>query len=337
MQPKKISKLAIWAFVLAMTMPFLYIINGTGAFKSIGFFFLVILPPFLTLLFSITALVQIKKSQGIFIGNFFAIAALMVLSLWVCIIILKPRAKVRSPRLMQISKFNSIHVALELFNSEFKTLPPSNRLDPTDTPYCGAMKLAEALMGQDLMGFWKDSVFRSDGMNSEGTIELYPKKSDIYDFNFRRGPYLPIEKANAHCLKEIFENTAPFDGNKYVICDIFTKKRHSGKKIGMPVLYYKADTSKNSHDVNNPDNPDNIYNYKDNYDLLALGVPGQPDKKHPLFEDPTIFYKMTKDYKSRKVSIPNRIDSFILISAGPDCLYGTKDDCVNFDMGWKPK
>ncbi len=30
---------------------------------------------------------------------------------------------------------------------------------------------------------------------------------------------------------------------------------------------------------------------------------------------------------------PHRIDSFILISAGPDQLYGTMDDVANFNVG----
>jgi hypothetical protein len=105
----------------------------------------------------------------------------------------------------------------------------------------------------------------------------------------------------------------------------------------MPILYYKADTTKTAHDINDPNNPNNIYNYKDNQALLALGVPGQPDKKHPLYEDPTIFYKMTRDYGVPTQSKPNRANTYILISAGNDSLYGTKDDIANFDISytWK--
>lgn len=244
----------------------------------------------------------------------------------------------------QKAHYNVYNVVLEMFNGEFDVYPPSDALDPNGQPYCGAMKLAEAMMGQDLRGFHPDSVFRSDGTDGSRRV-LYPDANDLtselYQANIkiRKGPYLPIENADAYRLNEIYKNTGPFDGNNYVLRDVFGRVTNlkTGKRIGMPILYYKADTSKKSHDLNNPDNPDNIYNYKDNHTLLTLGVPDQPDKKHPLFEDPTIFYKMTKDYKSRKVSKPNRIDSFILISAGLDCLYGTKDDCVNFDMGWKPK
>ena len=65
-------------------------------------------------------------------------------------------------------------------------------------------------------------------------------------------------------------------------------------------------------------------------------MPGQPDIKHPLFEDPKIFYQITKNYKAAEPNIPNKADSFILISAGKDGLYGTIDDIRNFEWSWKP-
>jgi hypothetical protein len=231
----------------------------------------------------------------------------------------------------QMAQFHSIGASLELFNSDFKRFPPSDRLDPNGVPYCGAMKLTEAMLGQDLMGCHTKSIFRSDGKDSLGMLLYDPSTRSV-----RKGPYLPIENANAFRIKEVFANTGPYDGNEYVIYDVFTQKRSSGKKTGMPVLYYKADITKGSHDVNNPDNPDNIYNYKDNYDLLALGVPGKPGVKHPLYEDPSLFYIMTQNTMA-KPSAPYNKDTYILISAGKDGLYGTSDDIANFDFKWRPK
>ena len=108
-----------------------------------------------------------------------------------------------------------------------------------------------------------------------------------------------------------------------------------GKKVGMPILYYKADISKTAHDVNDPNNPENIYNYKDNHALLALGVPGKPGEKHPLYEDPKIFYEITKNAKIKTQSRPHRADTYVLLSAGWDGLYGTPDDIANFEFKWK--
>ena len=244
----------------------------------------------------------------------------------------------------QKAQFHSINAAIELFNSEFDGYPPSDALDEDGRPYCGAMKLCEAMMGRDLMGFHPDSVFRGDGTDSKGTM-LYPdandlsKESYMENLSVRKGPYLPNENGNPCRLKDLYEVVGPFDGNEYVLCDTYrvVRKISNGMYIGMPVLYYKAKTSKTVHDVNNPDNPENIYDYKDNHALLALGVPGRPEQKHPLYEDPKIFYEMTRNTRVTGPSVPNRADTYILLSAGPDGLYGTTDDIANFDFRWKPK
>jgi hypothetical protein len=124
-----------------------------------------------------------------------------------------------------------------------------------------------------------------------------------------------------------------------VLGDEFWQDTHLGMDRigGMPILYYKADTSKTAHDINDPNNSENIYNYRDNQALLALGVPGNPGKKHPLYQNPKIFYEMTRNYRSTKTNKPQRADTYILLSAGLDGLYGTIDDIANFDIQWKPK
>ena len=103
----------------------------------------------------------------------------------------------------QKAQFNSISAAMELFNFENNGYPPSEAMDLTGQLYCGSMKLFEAMMGQDLLGYNKESVFRSDGMKEDGTIKLYSKETEEYDPNVRIGPLLQIEHANAYRLKEI--------------------------------------------------------------------------------------------------------------------------------------
>ena len=246
----------------------------------------------------------------------------------------------------QLSQLRSIDTALDLFNSKFDGYPPSDALDEDGKPYCGAMKLSEAMMGRDLMGFHPDSVFRSDGTSSKGKI-LYPESNsgleEAYQDSLkaRKRPNLPLGNADAYTLADLYgkDNTGSFDPNNYVICDACRQITHTGtgEKIGMPILYYKADISKTAHDVNNPNNPENIYDYRDNQALLALGVPGKPGQKHPLYENPKIFYEITRNDKIAGSSRPYRADTYILLSVGPDGLYGTKDDITNFDFRWKPK
>ncbi len=238
-------------------------------------------------------------------------------------------------KVKQKVQFNSINTAIELFNSENNGYPPSQALDSAGQPYCGAMKLSEAMMGRDLLGFHPDSVFRADGMDATGAKQLYPIPPSKDNLTARMGTLLQLENANAYRLVDIYGSgkTNSFNANEFVLCDVYTRKMRTGYKTGMPILYYKANTSNTEHDVNNPDNPKNIYNYKDNHTLVGLGVPWKPKKQHPLFVNPKIFYMMTENWQDNTVSRPCRSDSYILISAGFDGLYGTADDICNFE--WK--
>jgi hypothetical protein len=234
----------------------------------------------------------------------------------------------------QKAQFFYIDGAIELFNSKFNGYPPSDAIDKDGRYYCGAMKLCEALVGRDLQGFHPSSKFGADGLDESGTF-LY----DPDTLGDRKGPYLPDASSNPYRLKDLYRDVGPFDGNEYVLCDIFKRNTNidTDKKIGMPILYYKANTSKTAHDVNDPNNPENIYDYRDNRALLALGVPGRPGIKHPLYENPKIFYEMTRNTRAAGPSVPNRADTYILLSAGHDGLYGTQDDIANFEFRRRPK
>ncbi len=255
----------------------------------------------------------------------------------------RPHAKV----VVQRAQFKSVDVAIELHNSQLGKYPPSAALDEAGVDYCGGMKLCEALMGQDLMGLHPDSVFRSDGTGGKDNMlypETYVLSAEDYRANLemRKDRYLPYGFDDVYALADLYGegNTGPFEPNHFVICDVFKRVKHrridwKDWKVGMPILYYKADTSKTAHDMDDPNNPENIYNYKDNHALLALGVPGKPGVKHPMYEDPKIFYEITQNEKILTDSKPHRGDTYILLSAGPDGLYGTPDDIANFDWKWK--
>lgn len=245
----------------------------------------------------------------------------------------------------QKNNFHSISVALEMFRNEFDGYPDSGPMDSATPPqqYCGAMKLAEAMMGQDLLGFHPDSRFRSDGMDG-GTppVPLYVPATEKAR---KENVYLPLEQANAYKLKDIYSNPAPFYPERFVLCDEYKRivNLTTGKRIGMPVLYFKANTSLSLHDVTDENNPQNIYKYQDNDELVKLGMPWNPTAAHPMAStgttpegvaaDPKIFYLETLNEKIASITInkPYRADSFILMSAGFDGQYGTPDDVFNFD------
>jgi len=253
-------------------------------------------------------------------------------------------AKSGAPRTLssnQSAQFHSMGAALELHRNEFDAYPPSDANDPVGVPYCGAMKLCEGVMGQDLLGMHWQSVFRADGLDAAGMLRLYPDNIKALAYaereahlKARKGPWLTGENANAYRLADIYGEgqTGPFDPNAFVLCDSYGRMTANGMKTGMPNLYYRADPNGTAHDVDDPNNPNNIYDYRDNQMLLALGVPGEPNAVHPL-SDPQRFYRNTQNSKIRGRSAPHRSDSYILISAGYDGLYGTADDICNFQ--WK--
>ena len=248
-------------------------------------------------------------------------------------------------KVMQKGQFHEISKGLELFRNDHQdTYPDSDPCDILNKRYCGAMKLCEAMLGQDGMGFNPLSRFTADGTEPNGA-PLYPLDlclSIVGDFsaNLRqRNRYIDPESIKSCNLEDLFGASAtvtPFISTykNAVICDVFLKTQSdcnaTGGKLGMPILYYRANSSKLSHDVSNPDNPDNIYSYKDNDDLLSLNMPRDATKIHPMYSDPKMFYKETKNSRITSMSRPHNEDGYILMSAGYDNLYGTKDDVFNF-------
>ncbi len=251
----------------------------------------------------------------------------------------------------QKAQLHSISTAIELFSNEFDGYPDSSALDPQGVPYCGAMKLCEAIMGQDLLGVHSNTVFRADGLSADGSTDLYPDNIDsmsatVRDNNLkaRKGPYLQPENANAYRLEDVYSDVGGFRPETFVLCDVYGRKTAKGFKTGMPILYYKANTAYSRHDpgisMTESDSNGNIYNYLDNETLLALGKPwdtSQTATPHKLSaagaEGIQRFYKNTQSDKISTTSRPFNADKFILISAGYDGEYGTADDICNFD--WK--
>jgi type II secretory pathway pseudopilin PulG len=258
------------------------------------------------------------------------------------------KVKRYSYEVKQKAQLKGIETGLEFFNAEFGDYPDSGPFDPIGVPYCGAMKLCEAMMGWDLMGIHQDSVFRSDGMDGTGKV-LYPNENIAAteackdSLCIRKGPYLALEGADAFAIGGLYSDSGPFSPRNLVLCDVFKRAPHSktGRKVGMPILYYKANARNTKHNVDNPNDPDNIYNYRDNQELVALGKPWEPASlanfSHRLLtvneQGALRFYLNTKNYKVTTVSRPYRADTYILISAGYDGEYGTPDDICNYE--WK--
>jgi prepilin-type N-terminal cleavage/methylation domain-containing protein len=262
----------------------------------------------------------------------------------------------------QKAQFHAIEVALEAFRSDVGDYPPSrqaNTAPPASEPpgYYGAQKLAEAVVGLDGFGFHPWSKFRSDGkadVNGNGTYELvYDVVNGIKDgsttvqtaadnLKARKGPYLELEKANAVKVSSVYSSNLNVNLNTYVLVDMFLKKMATGKKTGIPILYFRADTSQSILDP--LDTQDSIYDIEHNFmGFVFPKVPWDVSLNHPMRDDiKGTFYRRitnpnfpgteTNNYVDAR---PYRTDSFILLSAGPDGLYGTPDDVYNFDESEK--
>lgn len=267
----------------------------------------------------------------------------------------------------QKSQFHNIEVGLEMFKIDFGEYPESNGplSDGIDIDkknyYCGAMRLAEALVGQDGQGFHPDSRFTFDDYIDDPPLnELYPNNPipaiDDPDFqdNLRERRPVNIAKDTELCTLYDFWGPAGFDpfldpNSCVMIADAFPRaiSRKGGRKVGMPVLYYKADTSKMRYsDDEAVITADlNIYDHVDNIDLINLELPWYLGYYHPMADnavvtpgttptgstpDYTIFYRNTTNKKAT-IESPYNPDSYILISAGFDGEYGTRDDVFNFD------
>ena len=253
----------------------------------------------------------------------------------------------------QKAQLTAIDLALIAFRGDHGDYPPSSwQGSPPETDYSGAQMLAEALLGWDLMGFHPDSAWRSDGKDAsgrDGPYDLTGTDEEREDnLRERRGPYVELATANAFRLGNIlvdkpglFNNYgAVLEPDTFVICDTFGVRKvpiAGGRTVraGTPILYYRANTSRRNMDAEFYD--ERIYNAWDNDYLMALGSltpDGKRGKDHPLGAglDALYYYDYNGGIRDPKVAIPwpYRPDSYILISAGADGLYGTSDDICNF-------
>jgi len=274
------------------------------------------------------------------------------------------RAKRYARKVKQTAQFKSIDVGLELYRGEFEGYPESDAEDDTTGTsynYPGAMKLAEAMLGKDLLGFHPSSVFSKDGKNAALTApydDLYPCNpptpytAEQYQENLRsrEGPYLQLESANPYSLLDLYGagnfgtlgDTGCDPNAGFVLCDEYKRIRTAttGRRVGSPILYYRADISRTIHDKTAP--TQSIYNSRDNQEIINLGIAWDMTTTyvHPMASsgtdylgnpaDWTKFYEMTRDEKVDVIPRPKLVDSYILISAGYDGLYGTGDDIFNF-------
>ncbi len=169
----------------------------------------------------------------------------------------------------------------------------------------------------------------------------------------RKGPYLNLENANPYSLLDVYGagnfgqvGGPTCDPNRgIVLCDEYKRIKNTttGKRIGSPILYYKANVSSARFDDTSPTTArQSIYNCMDNQQLIDIGIAWDLGSgfEHPMASGGTDpdgnpaswkkFYEVVRDQKVGVMPRPKMQESYILISAGYDGLYGTRDDVFNF-------
>jgi prepilin-type N-terminal cleavage/methylation domain-containing protein len=236
---------------------------------------------------------------------------------------------------------------------------------------CGAQHLAEALVGRDQRGFdpKTDWYAADDSPDTEvyANVTKGSTQEEIDDsLDRRKGPYTELRKAvNVFTIfelfpvdtGELFPSTAAYRAP--VLTDIYHKKitvnRFDGTqekiKVGTPILYYKADAASRYFTGEAEEVSETwrwIYDYEDNRPLIELGtmrdqtVDHHFDENYPDPEDPAnqtgwhVFYRTITNPTVDPTATgmfkkPFNSKTHILISAGRDGIYGTKDDVSNFD------
>jgi prepilin-type N-terminal cleavage/methylation domain-containing protein len=314
-----------------------------------------------------------KKQVHNGLKGFTLIELLVVIAIIVMLIgILVPGMqafKRTADNLKQKSRFHAMEIGLELYLKDFREYPESKMIPETggSNVVCGAHHLAEALFGRDSKGFdYKTDWYAPNGNKAiYSDEEMGSSEEEIKACDMRRKEsYVDFKDVGVFNLGDgitVGEEWYPATGTLYagtenfpspVISDIFYKKtirienietaQPQTFRVGTPVLYYKADTSKRmfrptkddpTTPVDDRADPSNwIYNYLDNAAMFTLPVHNKPDKIH-VYAGLTGFDKFNEDITNQKVgqyAKPYNARSFLLISAGRDGIYGTNDDVTNF-------
>ena len=289
------------------------------------------------------------------------------------------KVKIIQKNLQQKAAFHGGEVSLELYSKDFGDYPDSALISDGSTVVTGAQRLAEALFGRDDQGFhprtkWHPSLDTNAAAPHPGAA-IY---TDL-TLKDRKPPYFERNRVGFYTINDLWGGTGFGSSNVYtsagassgtemapVFTDVFEQNRvtlPSGEteKVGMPILYYKADNTKRfrvdpkNQPINNPPYPQYsqwVYNFMDNRPILQLPWlrdPADPKESGdipPHFPDEDgdgdnhaqVFYEMLtqseRDTNNDGIADyfnPHNKSTFIFISAGYDGIYGTKDDLTNFD------
>jgi type II secretory pathway pseudopilin PulG len=250
------------------------------------------------------------------------------------------------------AEVKSLGEGVEHFYGIYGYYPPSDRTTRTGTKFtCGAEKLAEAMVGLDLRGFDPQSTFDVESTIFANVAYVGAKSLDrrkemtvtpsvdmvAVDVNSTN----PNTLYNGAAWGNLYATAAGYRCGR-LLCDSIRVKEVMGNngytmKAGTPYLYYRANTD--SRKFNKKSATGNIYNYLDNQDLLALTPLSGEKPAHAWYTGDSgtareagmkLFYDAITNPAFTTGDLPYNMDNYLIISAGYDGIFGTKDDITNF-------
>lgn len=271
-------------------------------------------------------------------------------------------------KLKQKAYIHDIEIGIELFREDFGYYPDSDVLtaDGVTAPnlVCGAQHLAEAMLGRDDLGFDSRSNWHDTGEDTE----VYDD-DDLSIQKYRKRMYLELKETGAFTIEQLYPSISSTDllSGKIVtgtpnnakdrapmLTDLYGVRIEGlDYKVGTPIVYFKANTASRLHE-DEPDASDTsavtktwIYDYYDNADIFEL--PSVEDPTDPEYTANNYFHHYDEDYTDANGNDgktlfyqditnemvqamnpkPHNPNTFLLMSAGADHTYGTKDDVTN--------
>lgn len=225
-------------------------------------------------------------------------------------------------------------------------------------PITGAGLLVWALSGADQLGtpgfkptggrtYWAESTGSAYNGANVSASDLYALDSTGAPAHPRSGPYIESGKV------KLSANAGAVGSGEFVI-DAETKARGTEYRrnypmyldaFGYPVLYWRADPAGRvaaDNEFGQTGNSRGVYHWLDNAALLddqadddlVLSGAGSDHKLDWAPVDTVEFGKFPRYIRNESVQAkvwPHRADSYLLVSAGADGLYGTADDIANFE------
>ena len=249
--------------------------------------------------------------------------------------------------LEQKSLFHALDIGLETYRKDFGDFPESKRKTHGSLFYTGSQHLAEAMVGRDSRGFEPSQAGRWQWPGEPSGSILYT--TDSKSLSRRKPHYVNLKDTGAFIPGNLYgsSNTGDVvsenDGQRApVIADMFYRKKittanNETVKVGSPILYYKANRSsmefkKDASGIALNEFDKWKFNYKDNMDIVNLGTIEEPvSTENPVRLTQEEFYKSITDLKA-PFDRPMNEDTYILISAGYDGIFGTKDDVTNIKI-----